>query len=37
MHTCTMHIFKNISHEPMGYNTKVGIDGVQSNLLDISK
>ena len=27
--TCTLHIFKNISREPIGYNTKIGTDGVK--------
>ena len=36
--TCTratLHRFKNISHEPIGYNTKIGIDRVEQGRLDI--
>ena len=26
MHMCMLHIFKNISHEPIGYNTKISTE-----------
>ena len=29
MRTCMLHIFKNISREPIGYSTKIGNDGVE--------
>ena len=29
MHTCMMHTFKNISREPIGYNTKSALMGLK--------
>ena len=29
VHTCMLHIFKNISREPIGCNTKISTDGVE--------
>ena len=29
MHMCMLHIFKNISCEPIGYNTNISTDGVE--------
>ena len=29
MRTCMLHIFKNISREAIGYNTKISNDGVE--------
>ena len=35
MHMCTLHIFKNISCEPISYNTKISIDGVEWGRVNI--
>ena len=35
MRTCTLHIFKNISREPIGYNTKIWTDGVEWGRVNI--
>ena len=34
-HTCVLHIFKNISREPTGYNTKIGTDGIEWGRLNV--
>ena len=34
MRMCMLHIFKNISREPIGYNTKIGNDGVEWDRLN---
>ena len=33
--TCMLHFLKNISHEPIGYNTKIGTGGVEWGRVDI--
>ena len=35
MRTCMLHFLKNISHEPIGYNTKIGTGGVEWGRVDI--
>ena len=35
MHMCILHFLKNISHEPIGYNTKIGTGGVEWSRVDI--
>ena len=32
---CMLHTYKNISHEPIGYNTKIGTDGDEWDRLNI--
>ena len=35
MHMCVLHIFKNISREIIGYNTKIDTCGVEWGRVDI--
>ena len=35
MHTCILHFLKNISREPIGYNTKISTGGVEWGRVDI--
>ena len=35
MRTCTLHILKNISREPIGYNTKIWTDWVEWGRVNI--
>ena len=35
MDTCMLHIFRNISREPIGYNTKIDTGGVEWGRVDI--
>ena len=35
MRTCMLYIFKNISREPIGYNTKINTGGVEWGRVDI--
>ena len=35
MRTCMLHFLKNISREPIGYNTKIGTGGVEWGRVDI--
>ena len=35
MCTCMLHFLKNISREPIGYNTKIDTGGVEWDRVDI--
>ena len=35
MHMCMVHFLKNILHEPIGYNTKIGTGRVEWGRVDI--
>ena len=35
MRTCMLHFLKNISREPIGYNTKIGTGRVEWGRVDI--
>ena len=35
MPMCMLHILKNISREPIGYNTKIGTDRVEWDRVNI--